>query len=165
VPALAAGAEHSLGANVGPFYSSFSVWGVIDASSAVTESNEDNNRREFMVNVAAAALPDLTIENLYLDPPNPGLGGYATANILIANYGSGAAGSFQVWYQWGPDIDLNVCVFPMSGGLGAGTDTWVACSVGPFLYNYDTAATVDYYLQVDESVENNNMFGLPFYLP
>ena len=160
-----AGTSATMQCDTNPLYSSYTTVAIADWDGFLQEGNEGNNSLERWVTVAAPALPDLTIENLYLDPPNPGLGGYATANILIANYGSGAAGSFQVWYQWGPDIDLNVCVFPMSGGLGAGTDTWVACSVGPFLYNYDTAATVDYYLQVDESVENNNMFGLPFYLP
>jgi subtilase family serine protease len=164
VPALAAGAEHSLGANVGPFYASFEVWGVIDAGSAVAESNEDNNRRTFMVNVAAAQ-PDLTISDLNLDPSNPGPGEHATAKVKIVNNGSGAAGFFQVWYQWGYDIDTNVCVWQISGGLGAGESDVVSCDAGPFWASYDTVATIDYYLQVDESDENNNMFGLPVYLP
>jgi len=153
VPALAAGAEHSLGANVGPFYSSFSVWGVIDAGSAVAESNEDNNRREFMVNVAAAALPDLTIVELSLNPW-PYWGNESDARITVANIGSGDAGSFGLYYRWAeaePSCEWRMDPLP------AGAEVTVSCHVGPFWYPYTTSASADWGSEVTESNEDNNV--------
>lgn len=158
VPALAAGAEHSLGANVGPFYSSFSVWGVIDAGSAVAESNEDNNRREFMVNVAAAALPDLVIKELNLEPW-PYSGGSSYMSMRISNSDSGDAGPFTWWYKWGPE-DTNTCKEVVSG-LAALTWTEVGCWVGPFgSMSFTTQAIVDCAFEVLESDEGNNTYDL-----
>jgi subtilase family serine protease len=151
VPALTAGAEHTLGANVGPFYSSFSVWGVIDAGSAVAESNEDNNRREFMVNIAAPALPDLTIEELSLNPW-PYWGNESDARITVANYGSGDAGSFTLYYWWG---DTQRCEFRIDP-LPAGAEVTTSCHVGPFWYPFNTYAIADVISEVAESNEDNN---------
>ena len=151
VPALPAGAEHSLGANVGPFYSSFSVWGATDAGSAVTESNEDNNRRTFMVNVAAAALPDLTIVELSLNPW-PYWGQESDARITVANIGSGDAGSFQLQYFW---AESEACWWPMDP-LPAGAEVTVSCHVGPFWYPFNTYAYADVGAEVTESSDDNN---------
>jgi len=156
VPALATGAEHSLGANVGPFYSSFSVWGVIDAGSAVAESNEDNNSREFMVNVAAAALPDLVIKELNLSSSCWGCSGHM--DMRIANSGSGDAGACTWWYKWGPQ-ETDACKFGVPG-LAAAEDTWVGCDVGPFWYEFTTQAIVDSANEVQESDEGNNTYEL-----
>jgi hypothetical protein len=151
VPALAAGAEHSLGANVGPFYASFEVWGIIDAGSAVAESNEDNNRRTFMVNVAAPALPDLTIEELSLNPW-PYWGNESDARITVANYGSGDAGSFTLYYWW---AETERCEFRMDP-LPAGAEVTKSCHVGPFWSSFNTYAMADVLSEVAESTDDNN---------
>ena len=151
VPALSAGAEHSLGANVGPFYSSFSVWGVIDAGSAVTESNEDNNRREFMVNLAAPGLPDLTIVGLDLNPW-PYWGNESDVYITVANIGSGDAGPSTVVYYW---ADSAACQVRLDA-LPAGAQVTVSCHAGPFWSSYNTWAMANATSEVTESNYDNN---------
>ena len=149
---LAVGAEITSGCTVGPFYASYGTYINVDTDNVVAESNEDNNYAQFMVNVAAAALPDLTIEDLDLEPPNPGSGGYATASIVVANDGSGDAGPYQLQYYWGAS---NSCDWWMDP-LPAGAEATVSCHVGPFGGPYTTYAYADTGAEVTESNENNN---------
>jgi len=152
VPALAPGAEHPLDANVGPFHTSFSVWGMIDAGSVVTESNEDNNRREFTVNLA---LPDLTVAELSLNP-FPDYGDESDVTITVTNIGSAEAGSFQVMYYWGA---TNACDWAMDP-LPAGAEVTVSCHVGPFWGPFVTVALLDTGAEVTESDEDNNTYEM-----
>jgi subtilase family serine protease len=149
---LPAGAEITLSCTAGPLYASYETHILVDTGGVVAESNEDNNWAGFMVNVAGAALPDLTIEDLYLDPPSPGAGGYATANIVIANHGSGDAGSFTVYYWW---AESERCEFRMDP-LPTGAEVTTSCHVGPFWYSFNTYAIADVISEVAESNEDNN---------
>ena len=153
IPALAAGAEHSLGANVGPFYGSFSLWGIIDAGSAVTESNEDNNRREFMVNVAQA-YPDLIVPGIKLSADSILSGDTLFAQIGARNVGNASAGPFHVTWQYGSgDFDICAWVVP---GLNAQEETTLECTTAPLYSSYSTLAIVDSGGWVQESDEGNN---------
>jgi hypothetical protein len=109
--------------------------------------------------VPPPALPDLVIKELNLEPwPYWSQSSHMT--MRISNSGSGDAGPFTVWYNWGPDGDANTCkdVVP---GLAALTWTVYECDVGPFWYSYTTQGIVDFGSEVQESDEGNNTFDLP----
>ncbi|HJX38611.1 MAG TPA: CARDB domain-containing protein, partial [Anaerolineae bacterium] len=148
---LPAGAEITLGCTAGPFYASYNTYLLVDTGALVAESNEDNNWAGFMVNVAAPALPDLTIEELSLNPW-PYWGNESDARITVANYGSGDAGSFTLYYWWG---DTQRCEFRMDP-LPAGAEVTTSCHVGPFWYPFNTYAIADVISEVAESNEDNN---------
>jgi hypothetical protein len=104
-------------------------------------------------------LPDLVIKELNLNPwPYWSQSSHMT--MRISNSGSGDAGPFTVWYNWGPDGDANTCKDRIPG-LAALTWTVYECDVGPFWYSYTTQGIVDFGSEVLESDEGNNTFDLP----
>jgi len=148
---LSAGAEITLECTAGPFYTSYETHVLVDTGGVVAESNENNNWGGFMVNVAAGALPDLTIEELSLNPW-PYWGNESDATITVANQGSGDAGSFQLRYYW---AESGACWWPMDP-LPAGAEVTVSCHVGPFSGPFNTYAMADVISEVAESNEDNN---------
>ena len=64
---------------------------VADAENDVLESAEANNRRTLLVSVADGLLPDLVVESLTVDPPEPGTSEYFWCTAVVKNVGQGAA--------------------------------------------------------------------------
>jgi hypothetical protein len=148
---LPAGAEITLGCSAGPLYESYETHILVDTGGVVAESNEDNNWAGFMVNVAAGALPDLTIQELSLNPW-PFWGNEGDATITVANIGSGNAGSFTLYYWW---AESERCEWRMDP-LPAGAQVTASCHVGPFSGPFNTYATADVISEVAESSDDNN---------
>ena len=148
---LPAGAEITLECTAGPFYASYETHVLVDTGGVVAESNENNNWGGFMVNVAAGAMPDLTIVELSLNPW-PYWGNESDARITVANIGSGDAGAFTLYYWW---AENERCEFRMDP-LPAGAEVTKSCHVGPFWSSFNTYAMADVLSEVAESNEDNN---------
>jgi len=141
-----------------PLYASYNTWAMADESRMVQESNEGNNTLLRRVNVAAAAaLPDLTVEDLHVHPPDPAHGESGQVNFVMRNLGSASAGAFDwiyCWNAWSPQEDC--CTQGSYPGLAAGDAAGIGADVGPFYASYNTYLVVDSGGVVVESNEDNN---------
>ncbi len=99
-------------------------------------------------------LPDLVLDQLSVNPPNPAWGGSVEVTISLGNYGDAPSGPYSVLWRYGTG-DFDVCEWnktslpPMNGGS-------LHCTVDEIYASYDTVATVDWRDEVEESDETNN---------
>jgi len=102
----------------------------------------------------APALPDLTIVELTVNPPNPGWGDPIHARVRVANTGGSTSDPTILRWWWG-DQDFDLCQWDVPAtNPGAG---WMfECDVDNFYESYTTTATVDPFDTVDEIDEGNN---------
>jgi len=100
------------------------------------------------------ALPDLVLDSLSVNPPNPAWGGSVEVTVGVGNFGDAPSGPYSVLWRYGTG-DFDVCEWnktslpPMNGGT-------MHCTVDEIYASYDTVATVDWREEVDESDEDNN---------
>jgi hypothetical protein len=126
------------------------------APGRVEESNEQNNGYTMVVNVQPAALPDLYIGQVALDPASPQVGQEVQVSVSLGNSGTGDAGPFTV--TWKSEPDTVSCSWEVDG-LAAGRTSGLTC---PFTYTHphsgqSTYTTADAYDSVVESDEENNV--------
>ncbi|MCW3130191.1 MAG: clostripain-related cysteine peptidase, partial [Methanophagales archaeon] len=75
------------------------VKAIADATNAVDESNEGNNRRVETVHIECPPKekPDLTIQSISVSPPNPKLGDNVEFAVTVKNIGKETAGKSHVF--------------------------------------------------------------------
>lgn len=99
-------------------------------------------------------LPDLVLDSLSVNPPNPAWGGSVEVTVGVGNFGDAPSGPYSVLWRYGTG-DFDVCEWnktslpPMNGGT-------LHCTVDEIYVSYNTVATVDWREEVDESNETNN---------
>lgn len=99
-------------------------------------------------------LPDLILDQLSVNPPNPAWGGSVQVSVDVANGGDAPSGPYSVLWRYGTG-DFDVCEWnqpslpPMNGGT-------LHCTVDEIYASYDTVATADWRDEVEESDETNN---------
>ena len=103
-------------------------------------------------------LPDLVLDQLYVNPPNPAAGTPVEVTVGVMNDGDAPSGPYTVVWRYGsagPDFcEWNKGPLPpMSGG------TLTPCTVEMY-ESYTTVAQVDWEGNVDESDEDNNRMEL-----
>lgn len=75
------------------------LWAYVDACYAVSEAREDNNTSGVQVVGAGGApfsAPDLVVDTLTVDPPQPPVGSWALITATVRNAGNVNAGPFSV---------------------------------------------------------------------
>ena len=120
------------------------------------DGNEENNTAELVVNVQPAALPDLYIAHVALNPTSPRVGQEVHVSVSVANLGTGDAGPHTV--TWKSDPDTVACVWVIDGPA-AGRTKGLTCT---YAYTYphsgqSTYTKADADGDVDESNEDNNV--------
>ncbi|MGH9222676.1 MAG: CARDB domain-containing protein [Acidimicrobiales bacterium] len=140
-----------------PKAGTFRITATADATNAVGESNENNNRRilDLVVNPANV---DLVIDSFTINPDPPIRASKATATIVVRNAGTFPAGSFQV--QWKVMSTDNGGPTAIVNGLQPGQTRTVTIEFAfPTAGTFTSVATVDVFNQVFEpgGGENNNV--------
>jgi hypothetical protein len=102
-------------------------------------------------------LPDLVLDGLSVNPPNPPAGGSVEVSVDVGNYGNAPSGPYTVVWRYGsggPDYcEWNQgSLPPMNGGT-------LHCTV-EIDESYTTAAEVDWEDEIEESNEDNNRMEL-----
>lgn len=113
----------------------------------------------------ADAKPDLTIESIVVNPPNPGAGQQADILVTVKNIGNAAATGFRVHLYVAPTDEPPTVNTPSTSttffgtGLGIGKTTeWKRTNHTFTAANQKIYAWVDRDNQVVESNENNNLY-------
>ena len=153
-PALPPGDGGTLHCTVDNVYVTFNTQATVDWRLEVDESNEDNNSRQLAMEVAPAALPDLYISEIRLEPQSPELGSPAHVGVRVHNGGNADSGPFKaIWRSGEPDAVLEWTVT----SLAPGASRWLQDS---YTYtghgHFNTTAEVDVDGDVDELDEDNN---------
>jgi len=109
-------------------------------------------------------MPDLIVESIVTDPPQPVAGESFDLTVTVKNQGTAAAGSF--WIAWYADRATPPTpgaageLYELVGSLAAGashtmTDTYTYSSVG----QYNMYVFPDFHQTMAESDEDNNILG------
>ena len=125
---------------------------VVDATAAVTESDEDNNEAAGALPVVLA--PDLTVAGLAWDPVAITDQNEAIFTATIENLGPGdTAGAFHVRFELDGQF---LARQPVTGGLASGGTIDVTVPWSPVPGDHTVTAVVDEYDAVREGDEDNN---------
>ena len=101
------------------------------------------------------ALPDLVLDSLSVNPPNPVWGGSVEVTVGVGNFGDAPSGPYSVLWRYGTG-DFDVCEWPDKPSLPPMSGGSLHCTVDEIYASYDTVATVDWRDDVEESDETNN---------
>jgi hypothetical protein len=155
MPSLDPGDGGILECDVEHVYTSFTTVANVDWRGEVEESNEANNSRSSPMNVGPPpALPDLSITELTVTPPNPASGDAIHVRVRVVNRGDAPAGPHSVLWRWGEN-DLDVWEWSVES-TNAGAGWLLEYDLPAFYESYNTVTTVDWRNEVVESNEDNN---------
>ncbi len=157
VPALAAGAQTTVTANIGTrAMGSYTASATVDPANTVTERNDANNTftAPTQVVVAQAPGPDLQVLNITHSPANPAVGAAVTFTVAVNNRGTTATGATTVTRVAVGTTTLNTNTASIAAGATANvaiTGSWTATNGGATI-----TATADATNTVAETNETNN---------
>ncbi len=155
VPGLAKNATHTSTRSISlGVAQNYRTTAIIDTDNAVNETNENNNEKYIDFSVAAADKPDLIVESITMNPPNPQVNQNITFTVVVKNIGEGYANACKLEIKVGGEtlgIKYNV---PGLAKNATHTSTR-SISLG-VAQNYRTTAIIDTDNAVNETNENNN---------
>ena len=130
----------------------------VDPDDEVPELNEDNN--EITRNVFVGG-PDIAIKNVSLVSFDGIAGSEATFNVTVVNLGEDFTRGFYVRASSGLDSTYAY----VSGGLASGEEKTVSLSLSINGGNRGVVFTADYYDNVEETNEDNNVLTYRMSIP
>jgi subtilase family serine protease len=144
-------------------YSSINTKVVVDATNAITESNEGNNiyLQAISVTAAPASLPDLFVSEFALNPATPVQGQSVAVRVGVYNQGTAAAvGTFRVDWYAGENYPSPACTWNVDG-MAARGGRILTCNYAGYPSPYssiNTKVVVDATNAIAESNEGNNIY-------
>ncbi len=174
---IAAGASVTLTANSGPSgknswtatSGSHTVQAVIDDTSLITESNENNNTYNEAISISSSTgTPDLIVTDITYSPASPSDGNEVTLSAVVKNQGTGASPAGTICgvlftvdgtsVNWSDNYTASIpagasVTVTATGGPNSKT-TWKATGGA-----HTIAAQVDDVNRITESNESNNTYS------
>ncbi len=125
-----------------PFQGTFDTTATVDSLKDIKETNEQNNTLTQSLTVDPA-LPDLVVDNVVVNPPNPVAGQVMTTTVTVKNVGHRPAGDFEV--DWTPVFGQKLQQ-QVVGPLNDGDSVDVV-----FSYTYDRGGSFTGQISVDST--------------
>ncbi len=142
-------------------WSNYTTEAWVDSRGDISESDEDNNKRQLVIPVKAGK-PDLVITSATYDPDPPVQNEAVDIRVVVKNQGSKEAGAFKA--EWWSSVNAPDprCTWDVDGGLAIDESKTLTCSYTyPSWYGTITTRTiVDIDDAIDELDETNNQLEI-----
>ena len=165
---LAPGASVTIGTNGGSWTATagtHTLTAVADDVNRFAESNENNNSRSTTFTVGSSGLPDVVVDSVSVNPPNPAAGQAVTFTSVVRNIGSAATPSGVV-IGVGYRVDgIQRTWGAVNGPLAPGASVTIGTHGGAWTAtpgSHTLTAVADDVNRFAESNENNNSRSITF---